>query len=60
MAPPKRDTTGVMLRLHANTLAALDDVIAKSGAELSRPALIRKMIKETLTNQGYDVREWVD
>ncbi|WP_281981755.1 hypothetical protein [Thalassorhabdomicrobium marinisediminis] len=60
MAPPKRDTTGVLVRLHANTLNGLDDMIAKAGKDWSRPEMIRRILKERLTEEGYDVREWVE
>lgn len=60
MAPPKRDTTGVMLRLHAATLQAIDDLIEKSDDAPSRPEMIRRLLKESLREQGYDVREWLD
>jgi len=60
MAPPKRDTTGVLVRLHANTLAAIDDLIDKDGGDVSRPEMIRRLLKERLKEQGYDVREIVE
>jgi metal-responsive CopG/Arc/MetJ family transcriptional regulator len=60
MAPPKRDTTGVMVRLHAKTLAGLDDMIEKSGQSYSRPEMIRKILKKRLADEGYSVGEWVE
>lgn len=60
MAPPKRDTIGVLVRLHANTLAAIDDLIDKDGGDASRPEMIRRLLKESLKGQGYDVREIVE
>lgn len=60
MAPPKRDTTGILVRLHANTLTAIDDLISKQGDDLSRPEMIRRLIKSSLTEKGYDMREWID
>ncbi|MEP1835717.1 MAG: hypothetical protein ABJL57_18825 [Hyphomonas sp.] len=60
LAPPKRDTTGVLVRLHANTLSAIDDLIEKGEGDLSRPEMIRRLLKETLRQQGYDVREIVE
>lgn len=60
MAPPKRDTTGVLVRLHANTLSAIDDLISQSEAEISRPEMIRRLLKVTLKAKGYDVREIVE
>lgn len=60
MAPPKRDTTGVLVRLHANTLAAIDDLIANDPDDVSRPEMIRRLVKQNLKYQGYDVREIVE
>ncbi len=60
MAPPKRDTTGVMVRLHAKTLAGLDDMIERSGEDCSRPEMIRRILKEKLSEEGYSVGEWVE
>lgn len=60
VAPPKRDTTGVLVRLHANTLSALDDLIEKGGDGTSRPEMIRRLLKENLRQQGYDVREIIE
>ncbi len=60
MAPPKRDTTGILVRLHANTIAAIDDLISKEDDEPSRPEMIRRLVKASLTEKGYDVREWID
>lgn len=60
MAPPKRDTTGILVRLHANTITAIDDLISKEDDEPSRPEMIRRLVKASLTEKGYDVREWID
>ncbi len=60
MAPPRRNTTGVPVRLHENTLAVIDDLITKAGDDPSRPELIRRLVKASLVEKGYDVREWVD
>lgn len=60
MAPPKRNTTGVLVRLHERTLDAIDDLIAKAGDDPSRPEMIRRLVKGTLTEKGYDLKEWVD
>lgn len=60
MAPPKRDTTGVLVRLHANTLAAIDDLIANDPNDVSRPEMIRRLVKQNLKDHGYDVREIVE
>ena len=60
MAPPTRNTTGVLVRLHAKTLDAIDDLIAKEGDDPSRPEMIRRLLKADLRAKGYDLREWVD
>lgn len=60
MAPPKRDTTGILVRLHANTLSAIDDLISQGEADISRPEMIRRLLKETLKSKGYDVREIIE
>ncbi|SEN87515.1 hypothetical protein SAMN04488003_1504 [Loktanella fryxellensis] len=60
MAPPTRNTTGVLVRLHANTLDAIDDLISKEKDEPSRPEMIRRLLKADLVAKGYDVREWLD
>lgn len=60
MAPPKRDTEGVLVRLHRNYLNAIDDLIAKSGEATSRPEMIRQLLKASLKEKGYDLREIID
>jgi hypothetical protein len=60
MAPPKRNTTGVMVRHHEKSLIAIDDLIKKSGEDMSRPEMIRQILKKTLKDQGYDVTEYVE
>ena len=60
MAPPKRDTTGVLVRLHAKTLEAVDDLILKEADDPSRPEMIRRLLKETLKEKGYEIGEWVE
>ncbi|AGI68278.1 hypothetical protein OAN307_c44710 [Octadecabacter antarcticus 307] len=60
MAPPKRDTTGILVRLHANTIVGLDDMIAKAGEDWSRPEMIRRILKGRLTAEGYEIGEWVE
>ena len=57
MAPPKRDTHKVMLRVHASVLAALDDLIAGADDEPSRPEMIRRILTRHLRGQGYDIRD---
>ncbi|MCK0166973.1 hypothetical protein MWU52_05355 [Jannaschia sp. S6380] len=60
MAPPKRDTKAIMVRLHAATLEAIDDLIDKADDQPSRPEMVRRVLKQSLRDQGYDVREWID
>ena len=60
MAPPKRDTTGVLVRLHANTLSAIDTLIEEDEGELSRPEMMRRLLKASLKEKGFDVREIVE
>ncbi len=60
MAPPKRDTTGVLVRMHAKTLDAIDDLIAKEGDDPSRPEMIRRLVKSSLKEKGYEIGEWVE
>lgn len=60
MAPPKRDTSPVMLRLHRRTLEAVDDLRRQDGDAPSRPEVIRRILKEHLKERGYDVSEWDD
>jgi metal-responsive CopG/Arc/MetJ family transcriptional regulator len=60
MAPPKRDTHGVLVRLHAKTIAGLDDLISKEDDETSRQEIIRRILKGYLSEKGYDVREYID
>lgn len=60
MAPPKRDTTGVLVRLHAKTLEAVDDLITKEQDDPSRPEMIRRLLKSSLKEQGYEVGEWIE
>ncbi|MEM7709237.1 MAG: hypothetical protein AAF264_00455 [Pseudomonadota bacterium] len=57
MAPPKRNTHQVMLRVHQTVLDALDDLIAGADDEPSRPEMIRRILTRHLRGQGYDVRD---
>src|SRR5580698_1008129 len=44
--------TGILVRLQPAQLAALDVFIAKQPKEVSRPAAIRALVAEVLTNGG--------
>ncbi|SFJ26529.1 hypothetical protein SAMN04488095_2347 [Jannaschia pohangensis] len=57
MAPPKRNTHQVMLRVHQTMLDALDDLIAGADDDPSRPEMIRRILTRHLRGQGYDVRD---
>ena len=57
MAPPKRNTHQVMLRVHQTVLDALDDLIAGAEDAPSRPEMIRRILTRHLRGQGYDVRD---
>ena len=57
MAPPKRDTESVLIRLHRNTLTALDDFSREDAEHPSRQDLIRRIIVEWFDQRGRDVRE---
>ena len=57
MAPPKRNTHQVMLRVHQTVLDALDDLIAGAGDEPSRPEMIRRILTRHLRGQGYDIQD---
>ena len=50
----------MLVRLHENTLDAIDDLITKADDEPSRPEMIRRLLKACLVEKGYDVKEWVD
>ncbi len=41
------------VRLHDDLLVPLDNYIAKSGADASRPEAIRRILKEWLRGKGY-------
>ena len=60
MAPPRRDTHGVLVRLHKLTLDAIDAEIEADPKHPSRPEVIRRIVKAYYTDKGYDLREWVD
>ena len=57
MAPPRRDTESVLIRLHRNTLNALDDFSREDPEHPSRQDLIRRIILEWFDQKGRDVRE---
>lgn len=57
MAPPKRDTHQVMLRVHRSVLDALDALIADADERLSRPEMIRRILMRHLRAQGFDIRD---
>ena len=44
MAPPKRDTHGVLVRLSSALLRALDEDCAKAEDSPSRPEMIRRIL----------------
>lgn len=57
MAPPKRDTEPVLLRLHRNMLSALDEFSLDDADKPSRQELIRRIITEWFEQKGIDVSE---
>jgi hypothetical protein len=57
MAPPKRDTESVLIRLHRNSLNALDEFSRDDPDHPSRQDLIRRIITEWFDQKGVDVRE---
>jgi len=48
MAPPKRDTHGVLVRLTASMIRAIDELSAKAGDDPSRPEMIRRLLAKQL------------
>lgn len=60
MSPPRRDTHGVLVRLHKLTLDAIDSDIAVDPESPSRPEVIRRIIKAYYADRGHDLREWID
>lgn len=44
MAPPKRDTQGVLVRLSSTVLRAIDEDCAKAEDKPSRPEMIRRIL----------------
>jgi len=50
MAPPKKDTEAVMLRLPRNMVAALDERRRQADDLPSRPEMIRRILTEWLDN----------
>lgn len=57
MAPPKRDTEGVLIRLHRNTLNALDQMIEADPNHPSRQELVRHILIDWFAQKGIDARE---
>ena len=57
MAPPRRDTEQVLLRLHRKTLDAIQDVIAQDPDLTSRQEVIRRALEQWFASRGVDVRE---
>ena len=60
MAPPKRDTHAVMLKLHRRIIDAVDDLRRQDDQAPSRPEVIRQILRSHLKDKGYDVSEWDD
>jgi hypothetical protein len=48
MAPPKRDTHGVLVRLPASMIRAIDELCGKAGDDPSRPEMIRRILAKHL------------
>ncbi len=48
MAPPKRDTHGVLVRLPASMIRAIDDLCSKAEDDPSRPEMIRRILAKHL------------
>lgn len=57
MAPPKRETKQVLIRVHTSLLDAVDDLIEGAGDKPSRPEMIRRILTRHLRGLGYDVRD---
>lgn len=57
MAPPKRDTEGVLVRFHRNTLTALDQIIAEDPEHPSRPEIVRRIVIDWFAQKGIDAGE---
>jgi hypothetical protein len=51
MAPPKKDTTGVMLRISADMLKAIDDIRRQEDDIPTRPEMIRRILAQHLKAQ---------
>jgi metal-responsive CopG/Arc/MetJ family transcriptional regulator len=48
MAPPKKDTVGVMLRLPAAMLKEIDDIRRQQDDIPTRPEMIRRILAQHL------------
>lgn len=57
MAPPKRDTQQILIRVHTSLVEALDDLIEGADDTPSRPEMIRRILTRHLRGQGYDIRD---
>lgn len=57
MAPPKRDTEPVLLRLHRRTLDAIQEVIDQDPELTSRQEVIRRALEDWFTARGVKIRE---
>lgn len=52
MAPPKKDTVGVMLRLPAAMLKEIDDIRRQQDDIPTRPEMIRRILAMHLEAKG--------
>ena len=52
MAPPKKDTTGIMLRLPAEMLKAIDDIRRQEEDIPTRPEMVRRIIAKHLKDSS--------
>ena len=51
MAPPKKDTIGIMLRLPAEMLKAIDDIRRHEEDIPTRPEMVRRIIAQHLKDR---------
>jgi metal-responsive CopG/Arc/MetJ family transcriptional regulator len=52
MAPPKKDTTDILLRLPAEMLKAIDDIRRQEEDIPTRPEMVRRIIAQYLKDRG--------
>ncbi|MDX1822005.1 MAG: ribbon-helix-helix protein, CopG family [Paracoccaceae bacterium] len=52
MAPPKKDTTGIMLRLPAEMLKAIDDIRRQEEDIPTRPEMVRRIIAQYMKDRS--------